>query len=311
VIIPYCHWSFDHGGLNPEILWCKPAHGPFNKLSLLPVRYSSVLKETFFAQDYHEERFRVFTDHLNLMYVAFTRAMEGLFVFAPSPGKEKLTDAADMLNKILVNKAMDMPPGAAWNDKSLTWTMGDFSFAGRAGIMEKTEQIPVSRICSHEFSGKLRLQYRGTSFFDTEAEQRVRQGNLMHEIFSRIQSNEDVDKAIDAIRREGMIGTSETERLKEEVDRLIGTPGVPDWFDGSWKVITEQDILGPGGSLKRPDRVMLKEDHVVVVDYKFGKQQSGQHRKQVRQYTDMLEKMDYENVTGYIWYVNLKEVVKV
>ncbi len=311
VIIPYCHWSFDHRGLNPEILWCNPVHSPFNKLSLLPVKYSSALRETYFEKEYQEERFRVYMDHLNLMYVAFTRAMEGLFIFAPLPGKEKLTDAADMLNKILVNRTGDNLPGAKWDEQDLTWTLGDFSFRDRSGITKKTEQMLILNLCSHEFSGKLRLQYRGTSFFDTESEQRIHQGNLMHEIFSRIRSSGDVNKALDAIRREGMIGTGDAERMQAEVSRLIETPSVRDWFDGSWKVITEQDILTPEGSLKRPDRVMLKDDQVVVVDYKFGKQQSNSYKSQVRKYTDMLKQMNYGNVKGFIWYVNLEEVVEV
>jgi CRISPR/Cas system-associated exonuclease Cas4 (RecB family) len=108
-----------------------------------------------------------------------------------------------------------------------------------------------------------------------------------------------------------MIETADADKLKEEISSLIEFSGVKDWFDGSWKVIAEQDILTPAGTLKRPDRVMLKENQVVVVDYKFGKQQSHSHRSQVKKYTEMLREMNYGKVTGFIWYVNLKDVVQV
>ena len=299
VIIPYCHWSFDHRGLNAEILWCKPSQSPFNRLSLLPVKYSSALKDTYFEQEYHAERFRVYIDHLNLMYVAFTRAMEGMFIFAPLSGKEKLTDAADMLYKVL------------GSNTDLIWTSGDFNTIGSSVKEKKTEQLQIRKLVSHEFSGKLRLQYRGINFFDTAAEQRIHQGNLMHELFSRIISSSDIDRAIEAIRREGMIEAKEAVRLKGDITRLIENGDVKDWFDGGWRVIAEQDILIPGGSLKRPDRVMLKDGQVIVVDYKFGKQQSASHRSQVRKYTDMLKQMNYPEVKGFIWYVNLEEVIEV
>jgi ATP-dependent exoDNAse (exonuclease V) beta subunit len=233
------------------------------------------------------------------MYVAFTRAMEGMFIFAPLPGKEKLTDAADMLYKVL------------GSNTDLIWTSGDFNTIGSSVKEKKTEQLQIRKLVSHEFSGKLRLQYRGINFFDTAAEQRIHQGNLMHELFSRIISSSDIDRAIEAIRREGMIEAKEAVRLKGDITRLIENGDVKDWFDGGWRVIAEQDILIPGGSLKRPDRVMLKDGQVIVVDYKFGKQQSASHRSQVRKYTDMLKQMNYPEVKGFIWYVNLEEVIQV
>jgi ATP-dependent helicase/nuclease subunit A len=309
VIIPYCHWSFDHRGLNAEILWCKPTESPFNQLSLLPVKYSSALSDTSFEKEYQAERFRVYVDHLNLMYVAFTRAMEGLFVFAPLPARDKLTNAADMLHKILDDKAGQ--PGYKSDENGVNWSSGDFNSLGRTGKTGEREQLLINRLHSHEFTGKLRLQYRGTSFFDTRAEQRIHQGNLMHELFSRIRSTSDIDKAIEVIRREGMIETADAEKLKGEISRLIESGDVTEWFDGSWKVIAEQDILTPSGTLKRPDRVMLKDDQVIVVDYKFGRQQSTSHRSQVKKYTEMLEEMHYGGVKGFIWYVNLEEVVEV
>jgi ATP-dependent exoDNAse (exonuclease V) beta subunit len=303
VIIPYCHWSFDHRGLNAEILWCKPKESPFNQLSLLPVKYSSVLKDTYFQKEYQAERFRVYIDHLNLMYVAFTRAMEGLFIFAPLPARDKLTNAADMVHKFLSGYSSD--------EHGVNWSSGDFHSLGRPGNTREREQLLINKLHSHEFTGKLRLQYRGTSFFDTRAEQRIHQGNLMHELFSRIRSTSDIDKAIEAIRREGMIETAEAEKLKGEITSLIEHSDVMEWFDGSWKVIAEQDILTPAGTLKRPDRVMLKDDQVIVVDYKFGRQQSPSHRSQVKKYTEMLKEMSYGEVKGFIWYVNLKEVSEV
>ena len=309
VIIPYCHWSFDHKGLTTEILWCKPSESPFNQFSLLPVKYSSALSETYFDQEYRAERFRVYVDHLNLMYVAFTRAMENLFIFAPLPARDKLTNAADMLNKILTEKAGQ--PGFESDERGVKWASGDLRTSDVTAITRDRDQLMISRLHSHEFSGKLRLQYRGTSFFDTRAEERIHQGNLMHELFSRIRSADDINRALEAIRREGMIETSDADKLKEEIVRLIENKDVVSWFDGSWRVITEQDILTPSGSFKRPDRVMLKENRVLIVDYKFGRQQTASHRSQVRKYMKILEEMNYGEVKGFIWYVNLEEVVAI
>jgi hypothetical protein len=56
---------------------------------------------------------------------------------------------------------------------------------------------------------------------------------------------------------------------------------------------------------------MMKENRVVVVDYKFGHQKSGGHLAQVRKYAEMLRQMQYNTVEGFIWYVIQNEVVAV
>ena len=95
------------------------------------------------------------------------------------------------------------------------------------------------------------------------------------------------------------------------MQQMVNLESVRDWFDGSWNVITEQDILTRDGSIRRPDRVMVKSGRVVVVDYKFGELKSAGHLSQVRKYADMLRQMKYEVVSGFIWYVNQNEVLEV
>ncbi len=307
VIIPYCNWSFDHRSPHPEILWCSPSEQPFEKLSLLPIQYSSSLKETIFKEEYAEERFRVYMDHLNLLYVAFTRARESLAVWTPGAKKEdKFTDVSALIRRILNAEAF---PGGKWDKEGSKWTHGDFSFS--PSVQFARDQVILSNLSSHEFSGKLKLMYRGTDFFDSDAEQRVHYGTLMHEIFARIRTAEDIEQALESISREGMIDRKKAELLKPEINRLMQVDMVRDWFDGSWRVIAEQDILTRDGSVKRPDRVMLKSDKVIVVDYKFGRQKSTGHKTQVRKYADILKQMKYKEVKGFLWYVNLGEIVEV
>ena len=61
---------------------------------------------------------------------------------------------------------------------------------------------------------------------------------------------------------------------------------------------------------RRPDRVMMKDDQVVVVDFKFGKE-NPKYNKQVKGYMQLLTKMGYKNITGYLWYVDEEKIEKV
>ena len=64
--------------------------------------------------------------------------------------------------------------------------------------------------------------------------------------------------------------------------------------------------------MRRPDRVMIKDDRVIVVDYKFGEKHNAVYKKQMAEYIALLRDMKcYRHIEGYVWYVALGEVDKV
>jgi hypothetical protein len=64
------------------------------------------------------------------------------------------------------------------------------------------------------------------------------------------------------------------------------------WF-GQWdEVRNENDIIGSHiVGTRRPDRVMIKGDKAVVVDYKFGTEKLPSHHKQIYNYMKLLNQM--------------------
>ncbi len=80
VIVPFISWNLDHKPMNAPTLWVKPDSEPFNTIGIVPVRYRKDLENTIFAKDYRKERFSSYIDSLNLLYVAFTRARDVLWV---------------------------------------------------------------------------------------------------------------------------------------------------------------------------------------------------------------------------------------
>ena len=67
-----------------------------------------------------------------------------------------------------------------------------------------------------------------------------------------------------------------------------------------------------GGELqiRRPDRVMIKGEEVIVVDFKFGKK-SPEYAAQVRNYMQLLKQMGYRQLKGYLWYVYKNELEEI
>ncbi|MBX9889949.1 MAG: UvrD-helicase domain-containing protein [Amoebophilaceae bacterium] len=99
VIMPFCNWNLDHSSHHSPILWSSSGQEPpFNLFNVLPIRYGSDLKETYYAEAYHLEQIQTHLDNLNLLYVAFTRAQEQLYIMALRPKKEgEMATVADLL----------------------------------------------------------------------------------------------------------------------------------------------------------------------------------------------------------------------
>ena len=97
------------------------------------------------------------------------------------------------------------------------------------------------------------------------------------------------------------------------MDETLNNPKVKEWFNGDWDdVRVETNIAFNNKMSRRPDRVMIKGDRVVVVDYKFGRHHRDKHNNQVRLYMSLLAKMGcYKSIEGYVWYVMLGDVIDV
>ena len=133
----------------------------------------------------------------------------------------------------------------------------------------------------------------------------------MHEVLSQIRTCADIESAVESYRLAGVINKNEAGTLIARLEELLDTPEVLPWYDGTARVLNEVDILFGKGLSKRPDRVMISDDKVVVVDYKFGDLQDKRHHSQVKNYMKLIRQMDYGKVEGFLWYVEQGKIVPV
>ncbi|NJK96303.1 MAG: Dna2/Cas4 domain-containing protein [Bacteroidales bacterium] len=96
-----------------------------------------------------------------------------------------------------------------------------------------------------------------------------------------------------------------------EVHKLLVNPEVNNWFTNDWEVKAEAEILLKTGLMKRPDRIMIGKNNVIVVDYKFGEKEEEAHNRQVLNYKNKLRQMGYKNVEAYLWYVFQNKIITV
>lgn len=322
VVIPFCNWELDASRQqNQNLLWCKPQKAPFNQLELVPVDYEKSLAETYFAKEYLQELMHQYIDNLNLMYVAFTRAKHSLTVFCQRKKKAPtdLVNVSDLLWFHFTSRETDQEklPGS-WDEENFKYLSGQPIPERRKeeyADNNRNERRPfktcrLETIETFSFRERISIHSESNEYFDDEAvEKGSAYGKIMHRLFEMIEVRNDLNNALKTLWFEGKINELEMEQIRKKMDKWLSKPEVQSWFDGSCKVLSEVAILDK--NICRPDRVMLRKDETIVVDYKFGMEDTIKHQAQVKGYMRSIKNMGHPNVKGYIWYVPHDEIVKV
>lgn len=322
VIIPFCDWpkAAARKGNRLDILWARPASEPFadgGNVPLLPLRFSDRLADTVFAEDYWREVQDMYLDNLNLTYVAFTRAKRELYVFAPSSEtidskgncKENTSTIGALLHYLLKNRRHSLK-----------------SNAGEDGVYENGERVEDTAVSvpdtageqeeclSAPLAGRLRIKRTAYKAFVRERPADLKThldlGIVMHDLLCKVTKQGDEQAAMDDLLQQGGIEEKDKRILQQEFARFWQLVEATDWFGGGWHVVNERDILLPDGTVQRPDRVMIRENEAVVVDYKFGAKERGEYTIQVQDYMRLLASMHYQ-VRGYLCYVNQDKIREV
>jgi hypothetical protein len=136
-----------------------------------------------------------------------------------------------------------------------------------------------------------------------------RNGILLHRIFERATTIDDLYNAIKRMSLDCVIESDEAERLCRNIDHAMEDESVREWFSDVWDdVKTEVEILS-NNTTRRPDRVMISGQRAVIVDYKFGDKTNKQHFKQMSEYLSLLHAMGrYKSIEGYVWYINIGHI---
>ena len=130
-------------------------------------------------------------------------------------------------------------------------------------------------------------------------------GNLIHEIFSRINTSDELPNVIEAIALEGMIKDDQKVDLLNYIKPILLSDEIKVFFSKGLNIRNEADILLENGQSIRPDRIILKDNETQIIDYKTGRMDES-HKKQIRNYGFVLKKMGYPNVKLYLIYLNKK-----
>ena len=309
VLLPWA--DFDLKPRTDSLFWTDQLSGQYSKYKLLPLSFTRDLQDSHFANAYQQELLEGLTEGLNTVYVAFTRARQRLHVCSVTPSAKVAADDLGRLYKLLWAVCEKPEWGTSWDSQSESFTTGDLTEPLVASKDDIAPSIAIDRMRITSYEDKVSIQsghQRMFTLLDNYQANTIREGIQVHAVLERLQGKEEIPAVLDQMHAEGLIREYDKRSIQEKVNALFEQSDFSAFFDPEWEVFSERAIASEGRWYK-PDRVIVKNDHTVVIDYKREKEHP-KHHKQLEQYAALLQNMGYRNIDKYLVYVSDLKIVK-
>lgn len=310
VIVPIIDMSMTDGKSN--LLWCRTPEElcppeEQDKLPFAPINYSKKLSPpNLYADDYAEEMKRMLVDNLNLLYVAFTRARQNLFIIGtPPPGKTEGFSANTLLH---TGTHGELTPYEPSTEKGQPQEVNPMTWPTQPLPLPLHTHTPHLQFRQSEQAQRFFLSDDGEPFSPREAKRQ--HGLRLHLLLSRLRTADDIPAVASQAAAEGLGDSAKA--IERALSECLSQEGAREWFTPDWHVLNERTILttdSQGNPQRwRPDRVITNNRRTLVIDYKTGFPRP-EHREQVRTYMQLLSRMGYPHVEGRLWYISSKTII--
>jgi len=308
VIIPFA--NFDLNTKYNSIFWTSRVPDNYSPYQLLPLSFEKGLMDTDFEEAYRHEFLEGMLEELNVTYVGFTRAKDKLYVFCESV---KELGEGNKLNK-LIRGVLEDPSftyNKFWDSQLKEFRWGDEQLEAP----KEREHTGVEELHSYtsvQALNNVRIRpesHRFFMLFDNDKSKKIRKGIVLHRIFEQLSTRDKLPEVVATLSNQGLVNHVDITELEKGVNQILEIPEIASWFEDGWKVYVEKSIVSEG-EVFRPDRVIVRDDLVLVIDYKLGKKDPA-HVRQVNEYAGLLRSMGFKNVEGRLLYFENREIVVV
>ena len=237
-------------------------------------------------------------DFLNLVYVAFTRAVDALEIvcFLKEGKGDKFSDwVRDFLET-----------SGSWQEEQQIYEFGDFETIGLQS--EVTEKMPVEEpvpVPSAPWNEHIAVAPVEDVFWEAFGKKPARTyGNLIHDMLSKIITASDIERVVESYHLSGLVDAEELPEIAKQLHHLVSLNEVSPYFQDGLFVKIESEIFDfENKRILRPDRVVQLGNRLTIIDYKTGEKRH-EHARQVENYATVFTKMGYENIDKILIYIN-------
>lgn len=345
VHIPFAKWKLER---NDELLWYDTTDvfpGVENVPPYIPLKGNALFKETKFCDQYNKSCLAAYLDSLNKTYVAFTRAVKELFIIS-----QQSTTAGNTHIGRAIKSSIDIADEAFCQThkaqlghksspdrrdifaplKNYSKSCDDDTFEvifefGKPTKKEKKKHSVETKSENDQYIPSAGDVYYTVEHTDAGTLSKVddlcdifdprQRGIIMHNILAHVRTKEDLPLAVKRQAYRSLVPKEEAEKIEAELLQEITRDDTRQWFENTLRVINERTIVLANGKRHRCDRIVwTAEGHIDIIDYKTGnpnQKQINEYITQVRNYAQYMRKSGYENLRGFLWYLDSGKIESV
>ena len=260
---------------------------------------SSKNKITELATFAQQEEELIFLDKLNLCYVALTRPIERLYAF---------NYFKDGIGKLFHDEILTIATDVGEMNETVFVSGEEKSRVGAEVKKEENFYLP------EEFSDRLwypDIVFRKLNATEAELDQsEINFGNNFHALMAQCNSKSEVEDQLTQMIKEGLLDANNRDLLEEKAIQFFDCAEQKGILKDVKEFINEELILVEMEDAKRPDKILVRENQLIVIDFKTGKEKL-QHQFQITNYNSILKEMFNCDVLSYLYYTETQELIQI
>ncbi|WP_234734252.1 UvrD-helicase domain-containing protein [Tellurirhabdus bombi] len=325
VIVPFADWSSKPR--NNDTMWmdlsdmdeldalvCPPTEDiPMRRLMAASVTLKKDLVDTPLSLQYHDELYRTFVECMNMLYVAFTRPTDRLYILS-TKNKYEAKDGKPInregIDFWLFNYLNDLRGGACWQEGQLSYSLHKCQTVPSRKQTKTTAGNPLA-VAAHSREGNRSLQLRRLSdAMQADFEQSREWGQKLCTALALVKTPDCIEQTIRRMVAEGRLRAAEADQLKAALEQTIAHPELAALYVPGLRSDGNRPVLLPKGNKKGGlHRVVHLPGKVILVNYQDDETATESHQSTLRSFVKLYQQMGHEHVEGRVVYVT--PVVKV
>lgn len=304
VIMPLLDWDIVPG--HRDILWAQGSEEEFNNHGKLPLGAVKELENSYFDLAYKEEKLQTALDNLNLLYVAFTRPEEKLFVFcSSSPDKNNAAKLVqDTLESIVTAGTLNLLK------EGDTISLGENSSKKHKSSPEPSQELYKPASFTPYFHSATFENIKLPALISGFDSEEIRIGNMVHEAIALMENEQSAEAALRTVLHKHRPTASIEKNVRDQVYKVLEVLKNNAWTSDRFRILRETALCDAQGNILRPDYVLMNGSECIVIDFKTGKRED-KYKQQVADYCVVFRETGYTHTSGYIIYTNTAEVLRV
>lgn len=333
VHIPFAQMN---SGSHSELAWFEISEIPGVPTEcippMIPLKLSSSMEGTVFEERYSEVTAQAKLDTVNLLYVAFTRAVDELHIGLTSPEAKGASIGPDIFNALsgcdqdfcreleAANNIQDSArsPFTSFAITDNLITLGEPSVKSVQEHAEKTSLTPSRLLEVANYDTQLHRSFWDNTHLEEKyynIEDARDRGIMLHDTMAAIRTVADIPLAVNNLRHSKKakeLTEADIEEIRTIIETRVKDPRASRWFSGYTRLLIERPIVISTAETRRPDRVVWTADgHIDIIDFKSGSQPAKKYRRQLVEYATLLSGLDYRKLRAYLYYLDSGEIIEI